>query len=239
MEFCDGYAENGLYYVEQGQGEVLVLLHRNGEDHTYFKNQISFFAKKYKVIAIDTRGHGKSERGDKEITILQAAEDLKKFLDEKKMTRIHLLGFSDGGNIALVFALKYPSYVKTLLLNGANLSPARVKVSIQFPIACAYLLVSAIAAVKKDLKQKKEILGLMVKEPHIRPDQLKRLHMPVMVIVGTKDMIRHSHSRKIYERLINGTWCCIQGSHFIAGEEPEKFNENVERFLKNHGRTHW
>lgn len=239
MEFCDGYAENGLYYVEQGQGDVLVLLHGNGENHTYFKNQISFFARKYKVVAIDTRGHGKSKRGNKEITILQAAEDLKNFLDEKKMTSIHLLGFSDGGNIALVFALKYPSYVKTLILNGANLSPAGVKVSVQFPVVCEYLLVSAIASVKKELKQKKEILGLMVKEPHIGTKQLKRLHMPVMVIVGTKDMIRHFHSRKIYEHLINGTWCCIQGSHFIAGEEPEKFNENVERFLKKHGRIGW
>lgn len=234
MESCDGYAKNGLYYVEKGQGDVFVLLHGNGEDHGYFKNQIDFFAKDYRVIAIDTRGHGKSARGDKEITILQAAEDLKSFLDEKEIKRIHLLGFSDGGNIGLVFALKYPGYVKTLTLNGANLSPAGVKVSVQFPIVCAYLLVSAITVVKKKLTQKKEILGLMVKEPHIRLDQLKRLRMPVLVIVGTKDMIRHSHSRMIYEHLPKGAWCCMKGTHFIAGEDPENFNHNVEHFLKEH-----
>ena len=54
-----------LNYVETGEGFPLVLLHGNGEDHTYFKRQMEPFSLKYRVIALDTRGHGKSPRGER------------------------------------------------------------------------------------------------------------------------------------------------------------------------------
>ena len=75
-----------LHYIEQGQGQPLILLHGNGEDTTYFEHQISYFSKNYRVIAIDTRGHGKSSRGEKPFTIKQFAEDLHDFMNEKGIT---------------------------------------------------------------------------------------------------------------------------------------------------------
>lgn len=92
-----------LYYRECGKGQPMILLHGNGEDSTYFENQIRFFSKKYRVIAIDTRGHGKSPRGTRPFTVEQFAKDLKGFLDEKRLRHIILLGFSDGGNVAITF----------------------------------------------------------------------------------------------------------------------------------------
>lgn len=71
-----------LHYEEKGTGQPVVLLHGNGEDSSYFKNQIEYFSKKYRVIAVDTRGHGKSERGTAPFTLRQFARDLKSFLDE-------------------------------------------------------------------------------------------------------------------------------------------------------------
>lgn len=96
-----------LNYIEKGEGTPLVLLHGNGGSLECFKSQIEYFSKKYRVIALDTRGHGKSPRGDKPFTIKQFADDLKDFLDDLGIKRAILLGFSDGGNIALTFALKY------------------------------------------------------------------------------------------------------------------------------------
>lgn len=116
-----------LYYEKAGDGEPLIMLHGNGEDGTYFKHQMEYFSKDYRVIAIDTRGHGKSPRGEKPFTIRQFAEDLNGFMEEQGMEKAHLLGFSDGGNIALAFALRYPGKVESLILNGANLCPAGVK----------------------------------------------------------------------------------------------------------------
>mgnify|MGYP004648156195 CR=1 FL=1 len=58
-----------LYYQEKGNGEPLILLHGNGEDSTYFENQMKYFQSRYRVISLDTRGHGKSPRGTKPFTI--------------------------------------------------------------------------------------------------------------------------------------------------------------------------
>ena len=116
-----------LYTKESGSGQPMVLLHGNGEDSSYFVNQISFFESKYLVIAVDTRGHGRSPRGRGTFTLERFADDLKGFLDRRGLRRIILLGFSDGGNIALIFALKYPGYVDRLILNGANLNPFGMK----------------------------------------------------------------------------------------------------------------
>ena len=67
------------YYIEAGEGFPLILLHGNGEDHTYFTHQISYFSKNHRVLALDTRGHGKTPRGTAPFTIRQFAEDLKRF----------------------------------------------------------------------------------------------------------------------------------------------------------------
>ena len=127
-----------LHYEEKGTGQPMVLLHGNGEDSSYFKNQIEYFSKKYRVIAVDTRGHGKSERGTAPFTLRQFARDLKSFLDEMGLRRIILLGFSDGGNIALIFTILHPQYVDRLLLNGANLNPWGMKAGVFKNIYLAY-----------------------------------------------------------------------------------------------------
>ena len=104
----DKMSDIQLYSIERGTGEPLILLHGNGEESRYFARQIRHFAKTRKVIAIDTRGHGQSLRGNAPFTIRQFAEDLHDFMEEKGIERADILGFSDGGNTALVFALQYP-----------------------------------------------------------------------------------------------------------------------------------
>ncbi len=221
-----------LYSIQKGTGTPMVLLHGNGESSAYFSHQIDYFSRNYRVAAVDTRGHGKSPRGEGVFTLNRFVEDLKQFLDENGFRKIILLGFSDGGNIALLFALKYPEYLEKLILNGANLSPSGVRLSIQAPIVLGYALVSVVAFFDKKLIRKKEMLGLMVKEPHIRPEALRKLAVPTLVIAGTRDMIREKHTRRIQENIPGSRLCLLEGSHFIANENPEAFNRAVEMFLE-------
>ncbi len=109
-----------LYYQEKGNKEPFILLHGNGQDGSYFKNQIDYFSDRYRVIALDTRGHGKSPRGAKPFTIEQFSRDLYDFMEELEISEAVILGFSDGANIAMKFAMKYPNRVKALILNGGN-----------------------------------------------------------------------------------------------------------------------
>lgn len=220
-----------LHYIEQGQGQPLILLHGNGEECSYFVYQLDHFSKKYRVIAIDTRGHGKSPRGKDPFTIKQFAEDLYDFLDEKNIARAILLGFSDGGNIAMEFALKHPEKIEKLILNGANLSPSGVKPLYQWPIEFGYRIAKLFSKKSAKARQNAEMLGLMVNEPHINPADLARLTMPVLVVAGTKDMIKESHTKLIYKSLPNATMEIIEGDHFVANKNPGTFNAAVEKFL--------
>lgn len=221
-----------LHYIEQGQGKPLILLHGNGERCDYFEHQIPCFARDYHVIAIDTRGHGQSPRGEKPFTIVQFAEDLHDFMDQNAIGKAILLGFSDGGNISLTFALKYPERVDKMIVDGANLFPSGVKARYQWPIEVGYRIAKLFAKKSEEAKKNAKMLGLMVNEPHIDPSDLARLKMPVLVVAGTKDMIKDEHTRLIYKSLPNAKLEIIAGDHFVANKNYEAFNTVVEAFLK-------
>ena len=218
-----------LFYTKAGSGPPLLLLHGNGEDGTYFVHQVKEFFRDFTVYTIDTRGHGRSPRGTAPFTISQFADDLLAFMDEQGLKQADILGFSDGGNIALTFALRHPDRVRRLILNGANLDPKGVKLLVQLPIVLGYHFASL--SKKPKARAHAELLGLMVKEPHIDPVELKKLTMPVLVIAGTKDMIRERHTRLIANRIPNARLALIPGDHFIASKEPAAFNRAVRTFF--------
>ena len=220
-----------LNYVERGAGDALILLHGNGESLDYFAGQLDFFARFYRVIALDTRGHGASPRGSAPFTIRQFAEDLRAFMDERSIESAHILGFSDGGNIALSFALKYPRRVRKLILNGANLDPWGVKLHVQIPIVLGYHLARLFAGKRPEARRRMELLGLMVNEPHFAPQDLRKLELPALVIAGDRDMIRDRHTRLIADSLPNARLAILKGNHFIANQRPEEFNRVVAEFL--------
>ncbi len=151
-----------LYHQEKGDKEPFILLHGNGEDGSYFKNQIDYFCGMYRVIALDTRGHGRSPRGTALFTIEQFSQDLYDFMTGLEISSAVILGFSDGANIAMRFAMKYPGKVKALILNGGNLNPKGVKRTIQIPIEIGYKIARRFAPRSASAKKNVEMLGLMV-----------------------------------------------------------------------------
>ena len=222
-----------LHYQEKGKGMPLILLHGNGEDGTYFVHQIAYFSKQYRVIAVDTRGHGKTPRGTAPFTIEQFADDLYDFMEMMEIPEAVILGFSDGANIAMEFVMKYPERVKALILNGGNLNPKGVKRGTQIPIEIGYQIAKRFAPKSPDAKKNMELLGLMVNEPDMKPEELAKITVPTLVICGTKDMIKESHTKEIAENIPDSKLKTIKGNHFIANKFPDEFNQAVDEFLKN------
>lgn len=221
-----------LFYTEKGEGEEIIFLHGNGESHEYFKAQIDFFSNYYRTIAIDTRGHGKSPRGSAPFTISQFADDLYGFMELHGIESANILGFSDGGNIALVFAMRYPNKVKQLILNGANLYSAGVKASVQIPIILGYHIASFFAERSPKAKANAEMLGLMVNDPNLSEKDLENVTCRTLVIAGKNDMIKQEHTKMIHKGIKNSELVILEGNHFVANKNPEKFNKVVYDFMR-------
>ena len=216
------------FYTEKGDGFPLILLHGNNENSSCFEAQIEEFSKHYKVFSIDTRGHGKTPKGDKPFTINQFAQDLLNFMDEKKIEKAHILGFSDGGNIAIVFSILYPERVEKLILNGANLYPKGLTTFTQISDKLNYFFTRLFS---KDIL-KREMLELMVNQPNINPDDLLKIKSKTLVIAGTKDMIKKEHTELIADKIPDSKLIFIDGNHFVVYEKPEEFNKKVLNFLQ-------
>ncbi len=221
-----------LYYQEKGNKEPFILLHGNGEKNSYFKHQIDYFSNRYRVIAIDTRGHGKSPRGTKPFTIEQFSYDLCDFMTSHEISNAVILGFSDGANIAMKFAINYPDKVKALILNGGNLNPKGVKRTAQIPIEIGYKIARRFALKSSCANKSAEMLGLMVNEPNIERTQLSKITVPTLIICGRNDIIKESHTKEIAENIPNAKLSIIKGNHFIANKRYLAFNKEVESFLK-------
>lgn len=219
------------FYLEQGQGEPILLLHGNGESSAYFQNQMGPLGSRYHVYALDTRGHGKTPRGSAPFTIRQFADDLAGFMEEQNIAKAHVLGFSDGGNIAMVFALRYPDRVDRLILNGANLDAKGVKRSVQLPIELGYRVARIFAGKSEGARRNAELLGLMVNEPNVPAEALASIRARTLVIAGTKDMIRQEHTRQIARSIPGAELALIEGGHFIASQNADEFNRRVLEFL--------
>lgn len=220
-----------LNFVEQGEGFPLVMLHGNGEDYTYFKHQMEPFSQHYRVIVVETRGHGQSPRGEAPFTLEQFSEDLKCFLDEQGIERCHLLGFSDGGNIALLFTLKYPQYVEKLILNGANLWPEGLIEELQQEISEKWYRCKEQGLDDPDVRREWEMQDLMMTQPHIDPNHLAAFAMPTLVVAGENDVIQEEHTRLIAAAIPESRLEILPGDHFVARRNWEMFNPLVLEFL--------
>ena len=213
-----------LHYEQMGEGFPLVLLHGNGEDHTYFQHQMEPFAAHYRVIALDTRGHGGSPRGEAPFTLEQFAQDLKDFLDEQGIEKCHL--------VALIFALKYPQYIEKLVLCGANLEPEGLKSGLRMKLRLRWAALQAARHVQPELERQFELLDLMVTQPHIDHLALRGLRMPVLVVAGDHDMIYEAHTRMIAAPIPHGKLAILPGDHFVARDNWKEFNPLVLDFLQ-------
>ena len=128
-----------LYYEKQGSGPPLVLLHGNGEDGRIFDRTAEVLAPHYTVYTIDSRCHGKSSRNVPLSYDLMAA-DVLAFSKALKLEKPVICGFSDGGIVALLAAIRAPELPGVLIACGANTTPAGLKWPVRLGMALRYLV---------------------------------------------------------------------------------------------------
>ncbi|MCT3921464.1 alpha/beta fold hydrolase [Elizabethkingia anophelis] len=216
-----------IYYEEYGKGQPLILLHGNNGSISDFSKQIPFFEKHYRVIAVDTRGQGRStDLTQDAYSYEKFASDLYQVIKSLNLEQVDIIGWSDGGNTALIFNYEHPEMVNRIVTIGANMNPAGVKETL-------------IEQLKKqvagnDPKTNQRLIQLMLNHPDIKSNQLSLITNPVLVVAGSDDVIKDEHTRLIHKLIRNSELAIIpNATHYIPFEQPEKLNELMLNFLKN------
>ena len=222
-----GYIDSGtakIYYEIYGEGRNIVFLHGNGEDMTYFKHQKDALKNNYRLIFIDSRGHGKSSFGDEKLSLDLMSNDIIHVLNELKIDKSDFLGFSDGGNLALMIAMKKSDILNSLTVVGANLKPED-------------LIISERIQIKKEIEleeddNKKAILKLMINEPNIEDKDLNEISTKTLVVAGEKDLIEEDCTKRIASNIKDSSLKILKDAdHFLIDTMPDKFNSIFEKFL--------
>lgn len=226
-----------LYYEIYGKGQPLVLLHANGGNIMTMSHQIYYFSKSYRVIAIDSRGHGKSGRDAKPLDYELMASDVVALMDELKIASTHIVGWSDGGILGLLIASQHPKRVAKLAIMGANLNPKGAHDWAQSWVAKEDRKVARMIKEKdssRDWEIYQQQLDLMGKQPNIPIASLKTITAPTLVMAGDKDIIRGEHTQLIFDSIPKAQLCIFPGAtHMIPVADHGIFNACVGKFLKS------
>ena len=177
-----------LFYVTEGTGNPFILLHGNGEDQTIFSALIMRLSQVYTVYAIDSRSHGQSAKSEN-FSYEVMAEDIVAFIKELKLETPILFGFSDGGIIGTLIAIKHPFLLQKLIVSGININPRGLK-----PYLLSYYYINY-------LFTKDPLIKLMLEDPNINKEQLHKIIIPVYLLTGTKDVIRRKHTLYINKNI--------------------------------------
>ena len=241
-----------LHYKEGGQGFPLLLIHGLLSDLTSWRYQIKAFTAKYRVIAVDLKGFGKSTKPDVQYRVHSHADDLYQFLQQLSITETHVCGLSMGGMVAEVLAIEYPSIVRGLVLADSAAMISDQAVSDRLTLINEHEMKwIAEWGTKKILRLASDEAKDHVREMIRRVDRedyrlaiistagfniannLKTIQSPVLIIQGEKDeTVPMWHAKQLKDWIPNNEFVVMKGaSHMTPVDNPEEFNQLVLDFL--------
>lgn len=190
--------EYGIYGIPDG--ESLLLLPPNGGDmHCFDDSILPEMSKHFRVITVSPRGTGNSGWAEGTMNFETMAEDLVKLLDYLKIEKTKIFGFSDGGNLGIVFTLAHQERVESLVIMGSNINTWGTNTFDQIQITYQYIVLCVEAWIKGDeeTKIRRDIKGMMVGQPSLTFNDISAIKVPVLNIYGEHDMIQRWHSKMI------------------------------------------
>jgi pimeloyl-ACP methyl ester carboxylesterase len=214
-------------YEEHGRRnsvEPLVLLHGGLSGGSgCWRAQIPAFAVHHQLYAPDRRGHGRTPDVDGPYSYEAMADETVVFLEQVVRRPSHLLGFSDGGNVALHVARDRPDLVRKIVVIGANFHHDGLHPSFLASLGRSTDPPAIVAA---------KVEQMWRTGPTMAPADLRRIEAEVLVMVGDDDCITHAHTVTLFESLRHGQLAVIPGtSHLVAEEKPSLVNRIILEFL--------
>ena len=242
--------EDKFKFIEEGKGEPLVLLHGLFGALSNFKDLIEYFRHQYRVIVPMLPLF---ELDILHTTVGGLAKYVHKFLEAKNLDNVHLLGNSLGGHVALVYLLKHPERVKSLILTGSSglfengmgdsypkrgdydYIKKKTEVTFYDPKTATKELVDEVFEITKNRLKVIKIIALA--KSAIRNnlgDELNNIKQPTLLIWGNNDTITPPFVAREFHRLIPNSELHFidKCGHAPMMEVPDEFNVILHKFLK-------
>lgn len=231
-------AINGIriYYESYGAGDPLLLMHGALQSLSAMSPQITELSKYYRVIAVDTRGHGHSSVDDTPLSYQLYVRDMSALIEHLGFDSVYILGWSDGAITGLLLAMAYPSQVKKLAIMAANLFPGEAAIEAWSTDFVRKRLAQLRGKAHRTARDEFAIRvnECMLREPDILPAELQAIGCPTLVMAGGEDVIKPAHTELIARHIPGAQLMIFPGiSHMAPVEIPEQFNQTVLAFLQS------
>jgi pimeloyl-ACP methyl ester carboxylesterase len=239
-----GYVERDgarIWYAAYGSGAPVILLHGGlGHSGNWGYQVPALVAHGYRVLVIDSRGHGRSTRDGSPYTYELMGSDVLAVMDTLNLEKAALVGWSDGACTALILAAHHPPRVAGVFFFACNMDPSGTKEFEFGPLVqrCFDRHVKDYAGLSptpNQFDQFSEAVGLMQRtQPNYSADDLARIRVPVTIVHSEHDeFIRQEHAEYLARSIPNAGFVYLSGvSHFAPLQRPGQFNNALLVFLR-------
>lgn len=233
-----------IHYKIYGTGsDALFLLHGSMECMTEWDKQLVDFSKRYKVITMDNRGHGKSTFTDRKMDYFLMSEDVLALMSVLKIDSAHIVGFGDGGIIGLYLAITHPEKVRKLVAIGANY---KVDTSVVYHEVLEKVKAwdddKVYSFVRNNFRGwpndnmltqfTTRMKTMLLTEPNLTIGDLNKIKCPALFMTGDHDIIKMSHTSEMFESVQRGYLAVIPGAkHYPQKDKPAVVNSIILDFL--------
>lgn len=237
-----GYAPvNGIkiWYATFGRGAPVILLHGGLANANYWGNQVRALERAYRVIVMDSRGHGRSTRDARPYGYDLMASDVVRVMDYLHVRKAALVGWSDGAIIGLDIAMHYPGRLTKLFAFAANSDPGAVKDIDKSPVFTAFIARAAkeYARLSPTPAQYHAFVNQIEKmwatQPNWSAADLEKITVPTWIVDADHDEAIKRENAEFMAAHIPGAGLLLQPevSHFSFLQDPRQFDNDVLHFL--------
>jgi len=217
-----------MYYAVKGSGPSLVLLHGGGDSGEHsFARQLELFSAQHRIVAPDQVGQGRTPDVAGPLTYSGMMDDTAALLLRLNVTHVDVVGFSDGGILALMLAIRHPELVRRVVISGVNIAPEGLN-----PDDLEELRATQNPKPKTIDEKLAHLWLTSPTESELSVPMLGKIAQPVLVISGDRDAITLEHTLTIFHALPNAELCVLPGTdHATFSGRSEWLNPIIDAFL--------
>ena len=230
-----------IWYASFGRGEPVLLIHGGLANSNYWGHQVRALLKHYRVVVMDSRGHGRSSRNEQPYGYDLMASDVLALMDHLGINKAAIVGWSDGAIIGLDIAMHHPERVSRLFAFAANSDPSGVADIAKSDVFNAYIERAGeeykrLSPTPTEYKSfVEQITKMWETQPNWTEADLAAIKVPTWIVDADHDEAIKRENTEFMAAHIPGAGLLIQPnvSHFSFMQDPEQFTNDVLHFLEH------